>query len=116
MFCHITQNWRGRPLTDRLAVVELIGATTTKDRPESRKRPRYPQLPEGHQGQRSRNEMPRHHRRPVPSRMELHNQATAPRKLVAVIVRSVLTGRVHVAAHAMARGVARPGDPSVSEG
>ena len=24
------QNWRGRPLTDRLAVVELIGATTTK--------------------------------------------------------------------------------------
>src|SRR5208337_4853708 len=30
LFCHITQNWRGRPLTDRLAVVELIGATKTK--------------------------------------------------------------------------------------
>jgi hypothetical protein len=30
LFCHITQNWRGRPLTDRVAVVELIGATTTK--------------------------------------------------------------------------------------
>ena len=30
MFCHITQNWRGKPLTSRLAVVELIGATTTK--------------------------------------------------------------------------------------
>jgi hypothetical protein len=30
LFCHITQNWRGRPLTSRLAVVELIGATTTK--------------------------------------------------------------------------------------
>jgi hypothetical protein len=30
MFCHITQNWRGRPLTDRVTVVELIGATTTK--------------------------------------------------------------------------------------
>jgi Rhodopirellula transposase DDE domain len=29
MFCHITQNWRGRPLTSRLAVVDLIGATTT---------------------------------------------------------------------------------------
>jgi hypothetical protein len=29
MFCHITQNWRGRPLTSRMAVVELIGATTT---------------------------------------------------------------------------------------
>ena len=30
MFCHITQNWRGRPLESRLAVVELISATTTK--------------------------------------------------------------------------------------
>ena len=30
MFCHITQNWRGKPLTSRLAVVELIAATTTK--------------------------------------------------------------------------------------
>ncbi len=30
MFCHITQNWRGRPLMDHVAIVELIGATTTK--------------------------------------------------------------------------------------
>ena len=30
MFCHITQTWRGRPLRDRMAVVELIAATTTK--------------------------------------------------------------------------------------
>ena len=30
----LTQNWRGRPLTDRLAVVELIGATTTKTGPK----------------------------------------------------------------------------------
>jgi len=30
LFCHITQTWRGRPLTDRLVVVELIAATTTK--------------------------------------------------------------------------------------
>jgi hypothetical protein len=30
MFCHVTQNWRGRPLESRLAVVELIGATKTK--------------------------------------------------------------------------------------
>ncbi len=28
MFCHITQNWRGRPLTNRLTIVDLIGATT----------------------------------------------------------------------------------------
>jgi len=30
LFCHITQTWRARPLTSRLAVVELIAATTTK--------------------------------------------------------------------------------------
>ena len=30
LVCHITQNWRGRPLTDRLAVVEPIGATPTR--------------------------------------------------------------------------------------
>ena len=30
LFCHITQNWRGKPLADRAAIVELIGATTTK--------------------------------------------------------------------------------------
>ena len=29
LFCHITQNWRGRPLVSRQAVVELIAATTT---------------------------------------------------------------------------------------
>lgn len=30
MFCHITQNWRGRPLISREVVVNLIGNTTTK--------------------------------------------------------------------------------------
>ena len=29
MFCHITQNWRGRPLLSRAVVVNLIGNTTT---------------------------------------------------------------------------------------
>jgi transposase len=29
MFCHITRNWRGRPLTSRAVVVNLIGGTTT---------------------------------------------------------------------------------------
>jgi hypothetical protein len=29
MFCHITQNWRGRPLISREVVVNLIGQTTT---------------------------------------------------------------------------------------
>ena len=30
MFCHITQNWRGRPLTSQEVVVNLIGNTTTQ--------------------------------------------------------------------------------------
>lgn len=30
MFCHITQNWRGRPLVSHEAMVSLIGGTTTK--------------------------------------------------------------------------------------
>src|SRR6266481_3386483 len=30
LFCRITQNWRGRPLADHAAIVELIAATTTK--------------------------------------------------------------------------------------
>jgi hypothetical protein len=29
LFCHISQNWRGKPLTSHLVVVELIGATAT---------------------------------------------------------------------------------------
>ncbi|MHB8190195.1 MAG: ISAzo13 family transposase [Ferrimicrobium sp.] len=31
MFCHITANWRGRPLTSREVVVNLIGSTTTNE-------------------------------------------------------------------------------------
>jgi hypothetical protein len=30
MFCHITEDWRGRPLVSREVVVNLIGHTTTK--------------------------------------------------------------------------------------
>ena len=30
MFCHITQNWRGRPLVSHEVVVQLIGHTTTR--------------------------------------------------------------------------------------
>ena len=29
LFCHISQNWRGKPLESRLAIVELIASTTT---------------------------------------------------------------------------------------
>ena len=30
LFCQITENWRGRALTSREVVVNLIGSTTTK--------------------------------------------------------------------------------------
>lgn len=30
MFCHITQNWRGRRLVSCAAIVELIGSTKTE--------------------------------------------------------------------------------------
>jgi Rhodopirellula transposase DDE domain len=30
LFCHITQNWRGKPLRSRAVVVNLIGNTTTR--------------------------------------------------------------------------------------
>jgi Rhodopirellula transposase DDE domain len=30
MFCHITENWRGRPLLSRAVMVNLIGSTTTR--------------------------------------------------------------------------------------
>jgi hypothetical protein len=29
LFCHITNNWRGRPLLTREVVVQLIGSVTT---------------------------------------------------------------------------------------
>ena len=31
MFCHITSNWRGRPLLSRQVVVNLIGSVTTDE-------------------------------------------------------------------------------------
>lgn len=30
IFCHITENWRGRPLIDHETVVQLIGSVRTK--------------------------------------------------------------------------------------
>jgi hypothetical protein len=59
LFSHVTNNWRGRPLTDRLTVVELIGATTTKTslKVES--------VLDTHSYHKDINEAPRHHRRSV---------------------------------------------------
>ena len=30
LFCHLSKNWRGRPLSDYMTIIELIGSTTTK--------------------------------------------------------------------------------------
>lgn len=31
MFCHITENWRGRPLISRAVIINLVGNTTTNE-------------------------------------------------------------------------------------
>jgi hypothetical protein len=31
MFCHLTENWRGRPLVSHEVIVDLIGSTTTRN-------------------------------------------------------------------------------------
>ena len=33
MVCHITQNWRGRPLVSHEAIIELIGTTMRAENP-----------------------------------------------------------------------------------
>ena len=30
LFCHVTQNWRGKPLISHDLIVQLIGSTTTR--------------------------------------------------------------------------------------
>lgn len=61
LFCHITQNWRGKPLTSRMTVVELIAATTTKTGLQVPMRTRHQCLRQGHQGDRRRNRYSQHH-------------------------------------------------------
>jgi hypothetical protein len=60
LFCHITQTWRGRPLVDRMAVVELIAATTAKAGLKVESALDTVDLRKGHQGQRCRDENARH--------------------------------------------------------
>ena len=79
MFCHITQTWRGKPLTSRVAVVDLIAATTTKTGPDGAVRTGREKLCQGHQGHRCRDGHPEHRERPLASRVELHHQAPAAR-------------------------------------
>ena len=75
LFCHITQTWRGQPLTSRETVVELIASTTTKGGSDRTMRTRYPHLPEGHQGQRRRDGRAQYQGRRIPSGVELYDLA-----------------------------------------
>ena len=52
MFCHITENWRGRPLVSRAVIVNLIGHVRTSDGVADQGGVGHEQLPEGDQGQR----------------------------------------------------------------
>ena len=92
LFCHITQNWRGRPLTDRIAVVELIGATTTKAGLKVECASTSEPMKKA-----SRSATPKWTPSTSPAmrsiRMELHNQTPPARGIVAVIVRDVLKRR-----------------------
>ena len=91
MFCHITQNWRGRPLTDRLAIVELIGATTTKTGLKVECLLDTRTYEKGIKISDAEMEMLNIAGDDFPSRMELHHYAEVHAKFVAVIVRSVLS-------------------------
>ena len=62
LFCHIARSWRGRPLTDRMTVVELIAATTTKAGLKIESALDTRAYGKGHQGQRRPDEGARHSR------------------------------------------------------
>ena len=47
LFCHITQNWRGRPLTSQLAVVELFARDNNANRPQGSLRTRCERVRQG---------------------------------------------------------------------
>jgi hypothetical protein len=73
MFCHITQNWRGKPLISRETVVELIASTTTNTGLKVRCELDTRDYPEGYQGQRRADDHPQYQGRQIPPGMELYD-------------------------------------------
>ena len=55
MFCHITQNWRGRPLVSHEVIVNLIANTTTEQGLTIQAELDRGSYPTGHQGDATRN-------------------------------------------------------------
>jgi len=65
-----------RPAADRSPRRRRINRRDNdQDRTEGRLRARHAHLPKGHQSQQCRDEGPKHHRRSVPSWMELQDHA-----------------------------------------
>ncbi len=75
MFCHITNNWRGRPLLSRQVVVNLDRQRHHRPRPAREGRARREHLRSRHQGQRRRTCSHQPQARQIPWRMELPRQA-----------------------------------------
>ena len=52
LFCFITKNWRGRPLTSYEVIVNLIANTTHEDGPHGSRRHGSPRIRNRHRSQR----------------------------------------------------------------
>ena len=73
MFCHITENWRGRPLVSREVVVNLIGTTTTEKGLTIRSELDEGSYPTGRKITDEQMKCAVDQEREVPRRVELHN-------------------------------------------
>ena len=73
LFCHITENWRGTPLTSRLGGGRTHRLHHDQDRPDGTVRTRHADLPKGDQSQRGGNGQPQHQRRRLPPGVELYH-------------------------------------------
>ena len=80
MFCHITENWRGRPLVSREVVVNLIGSTTTKTGLEIRSELDAGSYPIGREVTDEQMEGLVDQAREVPRRVELHHPPESSNK------------------------------------
>ena len=75
LFCHITENWRGRPLVSHETIVQLIGERPHDHRAQSQSQARHPHLRNWNQHTGLGNGRPQPCPRGVSRRLELHDQA-----------------------------------------
>ena len=76
MFCHITENWRGKPLVSQAVIVNLIGGTKTRTGPTCQSRARRESVRSQDQGDRRRTRDSSNPKRQVSRRLELHDCPT----------------------------------------